>query len=289
MNETIRPRTIDEALTARAEYPGAILLAGGTDLMVEINFARRRPERIIDLTPVRELDVWSVTGDDVRIGAGVTHARIVAELGGVLPGLAIAARTVGSPQIRNRGTLGGNLATASPAGDAIPPLVASGARIELASTRGTRVVPIEAFYTGPKRSTIAADELITAAIVPRVRGAQQFAKVGTRNAMVIAVCSFALDLDPASGRVGTAIGSAAPTVVRAPEAEAFAATLLADGSIWDPGGLRTGDAERFGELAAAAARPIDDVRGTSAYRRHALAVLAARTLTWAVADLRGSR
>jgi CO/xanthine dehydrogenase FAD-binding subunit len=188
---------------------------------------------------------------------------------------------VGSPQIRNRGTLGGNLATASPAGDALPPLVAAGARVELASAAGTRTLPIGDFLTGPKRTAMAADELITAVRVPVARGPQQFAKVGPRNAMVIAVCSVAVAVDPEARTVGVAIGSAAPTVVRAPEAEAFAAGALEEAGAWDrPGAPPDPLLARFGELVGAAAAPIDDVRGSVAYRRHALAVLARRALGW---------
>jgi CO/xanthine dehydrogenase FAD-binding subunit len=178
---------------------------------------------------------------------------------------------VGSPQIRNRGTIGGNLGSSSPAGDALPPLYASEAVVELASMRGTRRVPVAEFITGPKRNVLEADELIAAVHVAPARGAQQFSKIGTRNAMVIAVCSFALDVS--DGRVGTCIGSAGPTPIRAREAEAFAQTLSDE--------LPDGAAEEFGALVAAAASPIDDVRGTAAYRRHALAVMARRCLGWA--------
>jgi CO/xanthine dehydrogenase FAD-binding subunit len=205
----------------------------------------------------------------------------------VLPGLAKASRTVGSPQIRNRGTVGGNLGSSSPAGDALPPLYAGGAEVELASSaRGARRVPIEQFVTGPKRNVLEPDELIAAFVVAPAPGPQEFSKVGTRNAMVIAVCSFALALDPERERVGTCIGSAAPTPVRAAEAERFMEQVLDEDRLWD---LRRpiGDAAlaRFGELAADAARPIDDVRGSAAYRRHAIGVLARRSLTWAWADL----
>jgi CO/xanthine dehydrogenase FAD-binding subunit len=271
----LAPRTWDEALAAKAAHPDALPIAGGTDVMVELNFDRRRPPALLDLGRVGELAEWGSDGSVLRIGAGVTYRRLIEELGGRLPGLAMAARTVGSPQIRNRGTIGGNLGSASPAGDAHPPLLASGAVVEVASVRGTRHVPVADFFTGPKRSVLAPDELIRAVLVPRAAGPQQFAKVGTRNAMVIAVCAFALSLDLERRTVGTGIGSAAPTPVRAPAAEAFLASVR-----WDRG-LDASAVERFGELVAAAASPIDDVRGTAAYRRRALAVLARRTLTWA--------
>jgi CO/xanthine dehydrogenase FAD-binding subunit len=275
--EFLRPATWAEALAAKAEHPDAVPIIGGTDVMVELNFDRRRPPALLDLTRVADLADWAADDGVLRVGAGVTYRRIIDELGGQLPGLAMAARTVGSPQIRNRGTVGGNLGSASPAGDAHPPLLAGGAVVEVASVRGVRRIAAADFFTGPKRSALAPDELIAAFLVPPAAGAQQFAKVGTRNAMVIAVCSFAVALDPARRAAGTGIGSAGPTPLRAVEAEAFAAELP-----WErrePLGEAT--LRRFGELVAAAARPIDDVRGSAAYRRHALTVLGGRTLRWA--------
>jgi CO/xanthine dehydrogenase FAD-binding subunit len=306
----IAPASLAQALAAKAERPDALPIAGGTDVMVELNFDRRRPAALLDLTRVPELfelswpaELTAPAGQAtpagrpdpagpaglstmdgpgsaaaVRIGAAVPYRRIVDELSGVLPGLAMASRTVGSPQIRNRGTVGGNLGSASPAGDAHPPLLASDAVVEVASVRGRRDIPIGEFFRGVKRSALEPDELIVAVRVPAATGPQQFAKVGTRNAMVIAVCSFALALHPDRRAVGTGIGSAAPTPLRAHAAEDFLAGALD----WaGRGPLDAGVAARFGELVAAAASPIDDVRGTAAYRRHALAVLARRTLSWA--------
>ncbi|WP_233510635.1 FAD binding domain-containing protein [Actinomadura craniellae] len=279
----LRPATWAEALAAKAEHPAARPIMGGTDVMVELNFDRPRPPALLDLTAIPELAGWERTGGLIRLGAGVPYTRIITELGDALPGLAGAARTVGSPQIRNRGTVGGNLGSASPAGDAHPPLLATGAAVEVASARGTREIPIGDFFTGPKRSALLPDELIRAVRVPAAAGPQQFAKVGTRNAMVIAVCSFALALRPADRAAGTGIGSAGPVPLQAPEAEEFLAGELD----WtSPEALDERVARRFGELVAAAARPIDDVRGHAAYRRHALAVLARRTLTWAWDDYR---
>jgi CO/xanthine dehydrogenase FAD-binding subunit len=275
--ELLQPEDLREALELRAAHPGALPLWGGTDVMVDLNFGRERPEAIVDLTRIRELAQWSEHDGALRIGAGVSYTRAIAELGDRLPGLAAASRTVGSPQIRNRGTIGGNLGSSSPAGDALPPLYADDAEVELASANGTRRVPIADFITGPKRNTLRPDELIAAVHVKPARGAQQFSKIGTRNAMVIAVCSFALSLDPERRSVGACIGSAAPMPVRAAEAESFAAGELD----WDGGPLQDDTAKRFGELVASAASPIDDVRGSAAYRRHALSVLARRTLTWA--------
>ena len=266
----------------KAAHPEGTPIAGGTDVMVEINLDHRRPASIIDLTRVRELEEWGTDDGWLRIGAGVTYTRLIDELGDRLPGLAMASRTVGSPQIRNRGTVGGNLGTASPAGDAHPPLLAAGAQVELASASGTRRVAVRDFFTGPKRNAMQKDELIAAFLIEPAAGPQQFSKVGTRNAMVIAVCSFALALDPGRRRVGTGIGSAGPTPLRAVEAERFIEGVLDEENLWD---RRTDVSEaavaRFGELVAAAAKPIDDVRGTAAYRRHALSVLARRCFTWA--------
>lgn len=274
----LRPSTLDEALAMKAERPDAVPIAGGTDVMVELNFDVRRPPALLDLGGLPSLAEWRTENGHVRLGATVPYTRIVTELKDLLPGLAMASRTVGSPQIRNRGTVGGNLGSASPAGDAHPPLVAADATVEIASARAARTIPAREFFLGPKRSTLAADELITAVRVPRAPGPQQFAKVGTRNAMVIAVCSFSVALDTVNRTTGTGIGSAGPTPLAAPDAEAFAAAELPWGS-GEP--LPDTVAREFGELVAAAARPIDDIRGSAAYRRRALAVLARRTLGWA--------
>jgi len=281
--EFLQPRSLAEAIAAKTEFPDAVPIAGGTDVMVEINFDMRRPRALLDLNRVPELTSWQRSDGLVRLGAGVTYARLIAELGDLLPGLAIAARTVGSPQIRNRGTVGGNLGAASPAGDCHPVLLASGATVEATSARGSRLIPVAEFFVGPKRHALAADELITSVLVPAAPGPQQFAKIGTRNAMVIAVCAFALELRPGrSGSIGTGIGSAGPTPLRAPAAEEFLAGALAESGLWESAAdLPDQVTRRFGELVAAAARPIDDVRGTAAYRLHALSVLARRTLTWA--------
>jgi CO/xanthine dehydrogenase FAD-binding subunit len=283
--EFLQPRSLAEAVAAKAEVPAAVPIAGGTDVMVEINFDARRPEALLDLNRVAELTAWERADGWIRLGAGVTYARLITELGGLLPGLAMAARTVGSPQIRNRGTVGGNLGAASPAGDCHPVLLAAGAIVEVTSVRGPRQVPAAEFFLGPKRNALAADELITSVLIPAAPGPQQFAKVGTRNAMVIAVCAFAIELRPLGmplARVGTGIGSAGPTPLRAREAEEFLDGALAEAGLWESAEvLPQPVTKRFGELVGAAARPIDDVRGTAAYRRHALSVLARRTLAWA--------
>jgi CO/xanthine dehydrogenase FAD-binding subunit len=284
--EILQPATLAEALELRAAHPEAVALAGGTDLMVELNFDRLRPPAVLDLTRVPELRAWAPEDGRIRVGAGVSYTRIIEELGDRLPGLAIASRTVGSLQIRNRGTVGGNLATASPAGDGLPPLYTSSAVVEVASTRGTRSVPVAEFVTGPKQTALAPDELITAFALRPAAGPQQFSKVGTRNAMVIAVCSVGLALWPEERRVATCIGSAGPTPLPATEADAFIAGVLDEHDYWSSRApLPEVALQRFGELAGRAARPIDDVRGTADYRRHAVGVMARRTLAWAWGEL----
>jgi CO/xanthine dehydrogenase FAD-binding subunit len=276
--QILAPDTWEQALALKAEHPDALPIAGGTDVMVELNFDRVRPEAMLDLTRVAELREWGAENGRLRVGAGVSYTRIIDELGDRLPSLAVASRTVGSPQIRNRGTVGGNLGTASPAGDALPPLYVADAEVELASVGGTRRVPIGEFVTGPKRTCAREDELIAAFVVPAAGGAQQFAKIGTRNAMVIAVCSVALAIWPERRAVRVCLGSAGPTPLRAPDAEEFVAGVLE----WDSlAPLADAQLARFGELVAAAAQPIDDVRGSAAYRRHALAVLGRRAMAWA--------
>jgi CO/xanthine dehydrogenase FAD-binding subunit len=280
--EFIQPGSWAEALAIQAELPAAVPLAGGTDLMVELNFGVRRPPALLDLTRIRELGQWDVDGSQVRLGAGVTYTQVITELRGKLPGLALAARTVGSPQIRNRATVAGNLGTASPAGDAHPPLLAAGAAVEIASLKGTRSLPVDQFFVGAKRNALEPGELIAAVRVPLPSGPEQFSKIGTRNAMVIAVAAFSLALRPDRQEVGTGIGSAGPTPMRARPAEKFLADTLAESDLWESrGGLPDAVAAEFGRLVAAAAAPIDDVRGTAAYRRHGLSVLARRTLAWA--------
>ena len=283
----LRPSSWADALAAKSEHPDAVPIAGGTDVMVELNFDRRRPTALIDLTRVRDLSQWYEQDGLIRLGAGVTFARLISDLGDQLPGLAMASRTVGSPQIRNRGTVGGNLGTASPAGDAHPALLAAGAEVELDSVRGSRRMPVADFYLGVKRNALQPDELIRAIWIAPATGPQQFSKIGTRNAMVIAVCAFGLALHPDRKAVGTGIGSAAPTPRIAAEAGAFVGNALEEAGLWESrGALPPSLAKEFGEQVRGAADPIDDVRGTAAYRLHSLSVMARRCLVWAWTDYR---
>ncbi|MFE4176129.1 FAD binding domain-containing protein [Streptomyces sp. NPDC056909] len=285
----LRPASWEEALAAKAEHPTAVPIAGGTDVMVEINFDHRRPEYLLDLNRVGELSTWAVGEETVELGASVPYTHIMEHLRAELPGLALASHTVASPQIRNRGGVGGNLGTASPAGDAHPALLAAGAEVQAESVRGSRRIPIDAFYTGVKRNALAPDELIRSVHIRKADGPQQFSKVGTRNAMVIAVCAFGLALHPATRTVRTGIGSAAPTPVRARAAEEFLNAALDEGGFWESGRIITPSiARQFAMLAAGACNPIDDVRGTARYRRHAVAVMARRQLGWTWDRYRGT-
>lgn len=274
----VMPGTLDEVYRALADEPEAHLLAGGTDLMVEVNYAGRRPPAVVGLRKVDELRSWRREGDDYVIGAGLTWTDLMSgELAERFPALAIAARTVGSPQIRNGGTIGGNVGTASPAGDGLPPLYALDATVLIGSAEGTREEPIADFVTGVKRTTIRPGELITGLRVPAVDGPQEYCKIGTRNAMVISAAGVAVVVDRLSRTVRCALGAVAPTVVRATEAEAVATRAIE----WDAPTPMIADPtvhERFGELAAEAARPIDDHRSTARYRRHAISVMARRAL-----------
>ncbi len=257
--DVLTPRTLEEALRLKSETPGAVPIEGGTDVMVELNFDRARPEALLNLNEVTELKGWSRENGMLRLGASLTYDEAMeAALAEQLPALAEASRTVGSPQIRNRGTIGGNLGTASPAGDALPPLLIEDAEVEVASVRGARRVPVHEFLVGPKRNALEDDELITAVLVEPSGASQTFMKIGPRNAMVIAVCSLALSADRERGELRASFGSAGPV------------TGLVTGSL--------DERESFPDLVSEAASPIDDVRGTAEYRRHALRVLTARAL-----------
>lgn len=285
----LRPASWEEALAAKAEHPTAVPIAGGTDVMVEINFDHRRPEYLLDLNRIGDLDEWEVGERTVRLGASVPYTKIMENLRAELPGLALASHTVASPQIRNRGGVGGNLGTASPAGDAHPALLAAGCEVEVESLRGRRMIPIDDFYTGVKRNAMEPDELIRSVHLPKADGPQQFSKVGTRNAMVIAVCAFGIALHPETRTARTGIGSAAPTPVRARAAEDFLAAALEEGGFWESGhALPPSLAQQFAQLAAGACNPIDDVRGSAAYRRHAVGIMARRTLGWTWESYRGN-
>lgn len=272
--------SLPEALHALAATPDALVLAGGTDLLVEINEQHRQIDpatTVISIARIPELRQWTLdpAGRTLRIGAGVTYAEIAADpIAGLLPALAQAARTVGSPQIRNAATIGGNLGTCSPAGDGLPPLAALDAVVELSSAVGTRRMPVAEFMVGVKRTARQPGELITAVEVPLLDGWQGYAKVGVRNAMVIAISGACLAIDRPARSVRLALGSVGPTIIRAAAAEALVAAAID----WEHGVVAAGDADRFAAAAAEAASPISDHRATADYRRHSIAVLARRLL-----------
>jgi CO/xanthine dehydrogenase FAD-binding subunit len=270
------PTTLAEATAMLAEHPTGTLLAGGTDAMVEINDGHRRPEGVvIALDRVAELRTWrhDPQAGTVAIGAAVTYAELMDEPAArLLPALAEAARTVGSPQIRNAGTLGGNLGTCSPAGDGLPVLAALDATVVLRSAEGARALPVGEFMVGVKRTALGPGELIAEIVVPVLDGWQGYAKVGVRNAMVIAIAGVCLAFDRPSRSVRVALGSVGPTILRCPDAEAHLAGALD----WNAMAADDVDVERFGALVAAASRPITDHRATAEYRRHAVGVLARR-------------
>jgi CO/xanthine dehydrogenase FAD-binding subunit len=274
--EVSSPSSLTAALAEMAAEPESVPLAGGTDLMVGINFGRERPDRVLSLRRVQELRELTA-GDRVRCGAGVTYTRLLEQVRD--PALVQAARTVGSPQIRNAGTLGGNLATCSPAGDTLPVLAALDADIVLVSAAGgERRLKLADWMQGPKKSARRPEELVLAAEWDAAGPAQAFLKAGTRNAMVIAVANLAMVVDRARRRVGVALGSVGPIIIRATAAEEFARGLFEEAGWERPHRPDAAAAERFAELCAGAASPIDDVRGTAAYRRHIVAVMARRAL-----------
>lgn len=269
-----QPTTLTAAFDALDEMPGAHLLAGGTDLMVEINFGHRRPADIVALRRVAELQGYDVTDDEVVLRAGATWTAVETGLADVLPALAAAARTIGSPQMRNAGTIGGNVGTASPAGDALPVLAAMDATVTLTSRDGDRTVPFAEFVTGVKRTVIRPGEIIREIRVPRLDGPQQFLKVGTRNAMVISIVCASVVVDRATRTVRCGLGAVSPRPLRASEAERFISAEID----WATMRATPAATARFGELAEAAATPITDHRGTTEYRKRAVRVIARRAL-----------
>mgnify|MGYP001555374967 FL=1 len=268
------PDTVETAVSHLGEHPESSVLAGGTDLMVEVNEGHRRPDgNVVVVSRIPELRSWRRDASSVTIGAAVTYREIeTGPLARIVPALAEASRTVGSPQIRNAGTLGGNLGTCSPAGDGLPVLAALDATVELASSAGRRTMPIADFMLGPKRTALHPGELIVSTTVPITDGWQGYAKVGDRNAMVIAVASTCVVLDRTQQRAAIALGSVGPTILRCPEAEA----LLMSSIDWST--LRVDEAgiTQIASAVSAASRPITDHRSSAEYRRHAVGVLARR-------------
>ena len=272
------PLTIREALDALQTTPDARLIQGGTDMMVEINFNHLKPSNVIALRRVQELRAWKKNANGtVTIGAGVPYQEMeMGELKQLLPALAEAARTVGSPQIRAAGTLGGNLGTCSPAGDGLPVLFALDAVVHLQSVDASRDLSIHEFMVGVKRNAKASNEIITSVTVPLLDGWQGYAKVGVRNAMVISVASSCLAIDKPTNSVRIALGAVGPTIIRCRDAELW---LSGQFDFSTTSGIDTAVAKEFGRRVALESKPIDDHRSTAEYRRHAVGVLAQRLIT----------
>lgn len=274
----LSPTNVDQLLEMLAADPSASIVAGGTDFMVEVNLHGRRPDSVISLRRVTELREWSHRPNRslVTIGAGLPYTHMErGEIARLLPALAQAARTVGSPQIRAAGTIGGNLGTCSPAGDILPVLAALDATIHVVSAHGSRDLGWSDFMLGVKRNALVPGEIVHSVSLPVIDGWQGYAKVGTRNAMVISTVSACLVRDADEGFVSIALGAVGPTVIRCFEAERWLAgtTDLRRGAV-----LSDTVADEFGRRAATEARPIDDHRSTAEYRRHAAGVLATRLL-----------
>jgi len=255
----VRPRTLREAL-AMMRDERLTPLAGCTDIYVSLQFGTAKEQRYIDIWPIEELRDISADRTMLRIGALATYSAIIASplVRKRLPMLVAAAREIGGRQIQNRGTLGGNIANASPAGDSLPVLAVADAMIVLRSASGERRVSFNAFYTGYRTSVRRDDELIAAVEVPRVEGKQYWRKVGTRRAQAISKVMCAAVRGP---DVRIALGSVAPTIVRLSRTE----RVLADG-----GGLAEAQAALRAEIS-----PIDDLRSTADYRRDVSANLLA--------------
>ncbi|MEN3358125.1 MAG: hypothetical protein V7637_2107 [Mycobacteriales bacterium] len=271
--EVFRPRTWAEALRLRAERPDALPIAGGTGVMVALEIDHLRPPALLDLSRVPGRDGCAGVPGGLRVGGGTTYTALAERWAGQVPQLAPVAASVGTRQVRNRGTVGGSLGTAAPTGDLHPVLLALRADVELDSTRGVRLVPAQAFYRGPETTALAPDELIAAVRLPARVGPLRYRKTLRRRAAVRATCSVAVALDEATGLVAVGIGAYGDGPVRAPAAEEFLA------SRWDG---RTAPepalCAEFGRRVAATTAPRGDLRAGAAYRRQALAVLAGRCL-----------
>lgn len=277
MADYARPQTLTEALRLLAAGPGRVL-AGGTDLYPAA--AARLAGPIIDLAAVAELSgLQSGRQSGLRIGALTPWTTLAeAKLPPALRALQQAARQVGGRQVQNAGTIGGNLCNASPAADGVPPLLAVGAEVELASALGTRRLALSDFLRGPRRTALGADEVLTAVLIPDsgLQGRSAFVKLGARSHLVISVAMVAARLVVQAGRVvdaAVAVGSCSPVAVRLPAVEAALRGALPAEAV---------DRVRVPDVTEALA-PIDDVRATAAYRRQAAVVLVRRAVAEALA------
>jgi CO/xanthine dehydrogenase FAD-binding subunit len=277
-----RPRSLEEAVELLSTLgDDATILAGGTDLIPQLRRAGARPRAIVDIGQLTALRAVDLTDNRLRIGALATHEALATSdaVLNTAPELAAACRAIAAPPVRNRGTIGGNLANASPAADTAPPLLALDAKLHLASGRGKREVAIADFFVGPGETRLQRGELITAVSIepPAAPSASVFLKYGKRNALAIAVVSVAVRVTLADDRVHVsdvriALGSVAPTPMRAHDAE-----RLLCGTKGEPGQIA-----QAAKRAAEATQPITDIRATADYRRLLTSVLVERAVTTAL-------
>jgi xanthine dehydrogenase FAD-binding subunit len=271
------PTTVEEALDLLDKCgPTSKLLAGGTDLIPQMKDRDITPGCVISLGEVPGLDFISEDEDGIRIGPLATHTALMKSplINQKLPALALAARTMGSPAIRNAGTIGGNIATASPAADGVPPLLALGASVKLQSKAGERWVALDCFFQGVKKCDIQPNEIITEILVPApwTSAANRFFRLGKRNAAVLSVVNGAIALQMDGGKTckaaRIALGAVAPTPILAGKASAFlAGKSLSDQNI-----------DQAADLAVSETSPITDARSTAEYRRAVTKTLVTRAL-----------
>jgi carbon-monoxide dehydrogenase medium subunit len=279
----VSAKDVGHAVALLGEHgAGAKLLAGGTDLLVELKFATHGPEIIVDVSRVDELKNITVIDEGLRIGALVTHAELMRSriIRDMFPALADAAHSIGAVQTRNLGTLGGNLMTCVPSMDSGPTLMALDARVTYVSRRGHSQAPLADLFVAPRKTSLAPDELLTAIIIPKANLGKPvaFQKFGLRKgqalALVNAAAAFWVDRDKNSFvQPRIALGAVAPTVIRATRAEAF----LEGKTISDEAMAEAG------RIAASEAKPISDFRASADYRRELIAVLTKRALESAYA------
>ena len=263
-----RPATLDEFFDLRWEYPAARLLAGGTDLLVRLKDSMNWPI-LIDISGLQELRGISVNGNTITIGALSTYTELLASdiLKQHASVLLQAAQLVGSPQIRNRGTIGGNIANGSPAGDTLPPLYVLGATVVTVGSKGSRKIAIEDFFTGPGKTVLLRNEIIVSIHIPPAENEKQiFLRLGQRKALAISKVSIAVSAITGKGNIEDiriALGSVAPTVIRANKTEELLkGAVLTDASI-----------QAACEVVEKEAVPISDIRSEEEYRRRMCGVL----------------
>jgi CO/xanthine dehydrogenase FAD-binding subunit len=285
------PRSLSELTELLRDEENTVLLAGGTDFMVGLNHGSTRlgiDDLIVDLRSVAELSTFEIDYQQrvLRLGAGVRWDDLLTEpIANVAPCLSQSARTVGSHQIRTAGTIGGNLATASPAGDGVCALVALDATLVLTSSRGQRTVAVSDFAIAPKKNVLERDEFIERIDIPITDGWQGYSKIGTRNAMVISVAGVAVVLSSDNNSCRIALGSVGPTIIFSNEASRYAS----DSIDWSAASISPTDLDRVGHLARESASPIDDHRSTAAYRTHAVGVLTTRLIKQGLIRMRESQ